>query len=212
MTTVLDHEFADVLVEREKNSRWDLLDQAADFIVARLDGGEYADLIFVCTHNSRRSQFAHAWAHVFAGVYGLTGIRCYSGGTEVTACNERTIASLERFGFQVQTNGGENPDYKLTYGGFTPASSPAISPVVCNSSLMTAHKVVDFAAFMCCSDADVKCPTVPGAAARYPLHYLDPKVADGTPEEVSRYDERCREIGRDMLLLMSEVSNRRKKA
>ncbi|MEM6771423.1 MAG: protein-tyrosine-phosphatase, partial [Bacteroidota bacterium] len=57
----------------------------------------------------------------------------------------------------------------------------------------------NFAAVMTCSDADENCPFIPGADVRIPLTYEDPKVADGTPEEATVYDERLREIGRELL-------------
>ena len=54
-------------------------------------------LNFICTHNSRRSQFSQLWASVAAHHYQVNAF-CYSGGVEVTACNERTVASLQRSG------------------------------------------------------------------------------------------------------------------
>ena len=56
---------------------------------------------------------------------------------------------------------------------------------------------------MTCSQADRGCPIVYGSAARFSTPYVDPKVSDGTPEEVGTYDERCAEIARDMLYVMS---------
>jgi len=56
---------------------------------------------------------------------------------------------------------------------------------------------------MTCGSADEACPVVPGAAARIALRYVDPKVADGTPEESQTYDARSREIARDLLYAFS---------
>ena len=58
---------------------------------------------------------------------------------------------------------------------------------------------------MTCSQADKNCPVVEGSTIRIPIHYEDPKVADNTPEETARYDERTEEIGREMFYLMSQV-------
>lgn len=198
----IDEQFSSVLVERQANVRWKQIDAAADYIATRLNAGKTVDLMFVCTHNSRRSQFAHVWAEVWARkTAGLEGVRCYSGGTEVTACNERTIGALERFGFEVESSGGENPNYRVKF-------SNNHEPVLCNSSLFAESGLTEFAAMMCCSDVDQKCPTVVGAEIRVPLHYEDPKSADDTDEESSRYDERCEQIGRDMMLLMHEAASR----
>ena len=68
---------------------------------------------FICTHNSRRSQFTQVWAKIISDYYGFN-INSFSGGTEVTNCNTRTIASFERMGFKVKNTAGENPHYELT--------------------------------------------------------------------------------------------------
>jgi hypothetical protein len=36
--------------------------------------------------------------------------------------------------------------------------------------------------------------------------YEDPKVADGTPDETARYDERAEQIGRDLAWVMAELA------
>jgi arsenate reductase len=46
---------------------------------------------------------------------------------------------------------------------------------------------------------------VQGATDRFSINYDDPKEADGTPAERTRYDERCRQIAREMFFLMSRV-------
>ena len=68
-------------------------------------------LNFICTHNSRRSQFSQLWCTVMSHFYTFP-VECFSGGTAVTACNERTVGSLKRFGFDIEsTNNEENPIY-----------------------------------------------------------------------------------------------------
>jgi hypothetical protein len=42
-----------------------------------------------------------------------------------------------------------------------------------------------------------------GAEDRFSLPYRDPKEADNTPEEASRYSERCRQIARELLYMAS---------
>jgi len=64
----------------------------------------------------------------------------------------------------------------------------------------------DFLAVMTCSDADAACPQVKGATKRFSLPYDDPKVFDGTAEEVFKYDERCQQIAREMFYLFSNVA------
>ena len=58
---------------------------------------------------------------------------------------------------------------------------------------------------MCCDDADAKCPIVPGATRRIPLHYQDPKVADDTPQQDVTYDRRSLQIAAEMYYLLQQV-------
>ncbi len=69
----------------------------------------------------------------------------------------------------------------------------------------------DFIALMCCSTADKSCPVVQGASSRFAIHYVDPKICDDTDEESFEYDERCREIAREMFYIMSKVNECLKK-
>ncbi|MBK7342042.1 MAG: hypothetical protein IPJ06_02325 [Saprospiraceae bacterium] len=82
--------------------RKEALDDLAGWISARLNDGQTnpVEVIFICTHNSRRSQISQAWLAALAARAGLDRIRSYSGGTEVTAFNIRAVKTLERAGFQ----------------------------------------------------------------------------------------------------------------
>ena len=82
------------------------------YIQSKLDVGHEVCLNFICTHNSRRSQFSHIWAQTAAQYYGIPA-RCFSGGVEITAFNERAVASLKRSGFMITSSQGENPKYTI---------------------------------------------------------------------------------------------------
>jgi len=71
-------------------------------------------LIFICTHNSRRSQFSQIWAQAAAYYYGIKA-HCYSGGVEVTAFNEKAVESIKRSGFKVKKEGEGNPQYSVFF-------------------------------------------------------------------------------------------------
>jgi arsenate reductase len=58
---------------------------------------------------------------------------------------------------------------------------------------------------MTCTQAEKNCPIVAGSSLRVGVHFEDPKVADDTPEEAAKYDERCQQICREMLYLFSQV-------
>ena len=65
-----------------------------------------------------------------------------------------------------------------------------------------------YIAMMCCADASEKCPVVFGSDTICLLHYEDPKVADNTPGEAAKYDERSLQIAREMFYVMSEVAKK----
>lgn len=159
-----------------------------------------AKLTFICTHNSRRSHLCQIWAATLAHYFGLEQVACFSGGTEATAFNPRAVAAIRRAGFRVEDPGGENPRYMIYF-------DEESDPLVCFSKTFDDpdNPQENFAAVMTCSDADRNCPFVPGASLRVTIPYVDPKQADGTPEETETYDERCRQIAAEMYYLMSEV-------
>lgn len=149
-------------------------------------------LHFICTHNSRRSQFAQIWAQALAFYFDVP-LQSYSGGVEVTAMNERAVASLQRAGFQVTSEGVGNPIYAFTISDHHPAIL-AFSKLYDHPSNPTDH----FAAIMTCSDADENCPFIPGTETRIPVRYQDPKVADDTPNEEATYDARSLQIAAEL--------------
>lgn len=173
------------------------LDMLADFVKERAASGANAELTFICTHNSRRSHLSQLWAATAAWYYALDHVRTHSGGTEATAFNPRAVAAVERAGFHVVKPSGKNPRYEV---GFTTDRNPE----VCWSKVYNnpANPRKDFCAVMTCSEADENCPIVFGALDRISLPYIDPKEADGTPEEAARYDERCLQIAAELFYVM----------
>ncbi len=171
-----------------------VLDPLVDYISQKLAAGGVARLVFICTHNSRRSHFGQVWAQVAALHFGVGPVECYSGGTETTACNPRTVSALERAGIRAkQITGGENPVILLQY-------ADGLNPIAAFSKVydQSPNPTRGFAAVMTCSQAEENCPFVAGAEKRFSVMYEDPKIADGTPEEVAVYDARCREIATEM--------------
>ncbi len=178
-----------------------LLKETAAALRDRSRQGQPVALTFICTHNSRRSHLAQLWAQAAAVCYGLTNVVTYSGGTEVAACNPRTVRALRRAGFSIATaTPGTNAVYLAQFAETQP-------PARLYSKVYSApeNPQRDFFAFFCCDQADASCPTVAGAARRISVPYVDPKLSDGTPEESRTYDERSRQIAREMFFLMAEV-------
>jgi hypothetical protein len=180
--------------------RKEKLEEMADYILLKMKASKPAKLLFICTHNSRRSHFAQIWTAVAAHYAGISTIGAYSGGTEVTAFNLRAVAALQRAGIITNQPQGKNPKYTL---GF----SRSAKPITCYSKRFDdpANPQRNFAAIMTCSEADADCPLVPGAELRVPLNYQDPKEWDNTPQEEALYDERCLQIATELFFMVNQV-------
>jgi protein-tyrosine-phosphatase len=177
------------------------LEEIAAFVTQKNQLGEKSKLIYICTHNSRRSHFGQIWAATAAAYYGIHNVESYSGGTESTAFNERSVASVKRAGFEVlKTTEGTNPIYHVKYDengkeivAFSKKYDDKVNPQN------------DFCAIMTCSSADKACPIVFGASLRVATQYEDPKAFDDTPDEAKMYDKRCKQIATETLYLFSKV-------
>lgn len=155
-------------------------------------------LNFICTHNSRRSQMAQAWAIAAAGYYKIKYIKAVSGGTEVTAFNSRAVRALSDQGFvlnmKVRTT---NPGYELLSG------EEVITEMY--SKTYQQATLEPFIAVMTCDHADRNCPLVTGAIERFSLPFTDPGYSDGAPDEAVVYRATADLIGLELLYLFSLI-------
>jgi hypothetical protein len=187
--------------DRIPEERRQRLREISRFVEQRVSAGAPARLTFICTHNSRRSHMSQIWAQTAAHAYGVPNVETFSGGTEATAFNPRAVAAIERAGFRVdRTRESDNPVYHVRFDDGSPPME-AFSKVYDKAP----NPTEDFAAVMTCSQADKNCPLVLGSAARIAIPYDDPKAFDGTDQEAAKYDERCRDIAREMLFVFAQV-------
>lgn len=179
-----------------------LLSKIAQFVSEKLAKGEAAKLVFICTHNSRRSHFGQVSAAIAAEYYGFKNVESYSGGTEATAFHPNAIQALRMLGFEISDDAAtSNPRYTLDFGGE--------KTIQCFSKRYNdaANPKEGFAAIMTCSDAEQNCPFIPGVSLRVGTTYLDPKASDGLPEQEATYSARFRQIATEMLYAFSLVKN-----
>jgi arsenate reductase len=179
------------------------LEKVADFVSIRTKRGGPARLIFICTHNSRRSQMGQIWAQAAAFYNEIPDVKTYSGGTEATAFNPNAVKAMKEAGFKISSKGKKNnPVYAVSYSDEDPAME-----VFSKKYNNKANPKDDFYAIMTCSDADENCPFIPGATMRIPITYQDPKVFDHTEKESEAYSERCYQIGLEMFYLFSTIKD-----
>jgi len=173
-----------------------------DYIKEKVSRGLSVNLTFICTHNSRRSHFGQVWAQIAAKHFGVKYVQTFSGGTEATACNPRTINALERAGCMILSDEKSvNPLYSISYADESPVLK-AFSKVFDDKE----NPQENFVAIMTCDSANEQCPLISGADLRLPVLYNDPKVSDDTVSEENTYDERCKQIATEMFWVFSDLS------
>ncbi len=177
------------------------LESISAYIAERVGNGESAHLTFICTHNARRSQMAQIWAQTAARFFRVPRVSAFSGGTEAGAFAPPAVSAIVRAGFRIeQCSKNDNPVYDVHPGNEIP-------PIRAFSKtfLDPANPGDGFCTVLTCSSADRDCPVISGADKRVLLPYEDPKSWDGTDRETAIYDERCREICREMGWLFARV-------
>lgn len=110
-------------------------------------------VLFLCTHNSARSQMAEGFLRAMAGDRFEAG----SAGTEKTSVNPLAIRAMAERGIDL--------------GGHT-------SKVYSDLSLPSWDYLITV-----CDDANERCPWVPGSVKRLHWSFPDPSRATGTEEE-----------------------------
>lgn len=198
----LTEKISQLAFEKIDTERIEALQPLIHFIQKKLSQDKTANLHFICTHNSRRSQLAQVWAQMMADHFGLK-IKCFSGGSETTEFHQNVVDTLVRVGFEIQKVDSQisvNPQYHVFY-------SKDINPILVFSKLISnpINPQSDFAAVMTCSQADENCPIVVGAENRIALRYDDPKLYDGTPLEAEKYEERSHQIASELFYVCNQL-------
>ncbi len=127
-------------------------------------------VLFLCTHNSCRSQMAEGIVNHFLS----QRVSAFSAGTEATTVNPRAIAIMAEIGIDISGHhskildefAGESFDYVITL----------------------------------CGDAFEKCPLFFGGVERLHIGFHDPSKATGTDEEVMADFRRVRDDIKTTLL------------
>lgn len=184
------------------NERKEILNKITQYIESKQKENKPTNLVYICTHNSRRSHFGQVWACVAANYYNIDDVNSYSGGTEATAFNMNAINALKRIGFDIKPiNNEKNSTYHLHF-------DENEKPIVCFSKVYDheTNPKQEFAAIMTCSDAEENCPFIPGTELKIGTTYNDPKEFDNTPLQDAKYDERCRQIALETFYVFSKLN------
>lgn len=183
------------------NDRKEKLTPLVNFVREKHQSTEEISLVFICTHNSRRSHFGQVMCAFAATYYGIPNVQTYSAGTEETAFHPNAIGALKTIGFKVeQLDQSTNSNYRINFS--ESVHSDCFSKTISHESLPKNQ----FAAIMTCSDAEQNCPFVPGAEKCIGITYEDPKAYDGTELQSAKYLERATQIATELFYVFSQLN------
>ena len=178
-----------------------ILNDLTEHIQLRITQNKKVSLVFICTHNSRRSHLAQVWAQSIAHHFLIKNVFCFSAGTEATSVYPVVIETLKDCGFKVNVKLDEdNPVYAIQF-------SDQRNPINCFSKTIEDKRnpQSEFSAVMTCAEANEYCPMVTGAEIRVPITYEDPKAYDNSPIQKEKYNERSIQIATEMYYVFSKV-------
>ena len=117
------------------------------------EAGERARVLFVCTHNSARSQMAESLLRHLAG----DRFEAHSAGTEATHVRPLAIRAMDEIGVDITGQESKTLERYL-------------------------EQPIDYVVTVC-DAANEACPFFPGAKNRLHWSFEDPSRAEGTEEE-----------------------------
>lgn len=130
-------------------------------------------VLFVCVHNSARSQMAEAWLKHLAG----DRFEAYSAGIEPGVLNPIVVAAMAEVGIDISGN-----------------KTKSIA------ELLAAGHQFDYAITVCDDAQAESCPIFPGAVQRLHWSIPDPHTVLGTVEEKLIFVRGIREQIRQLVL------------
>ena len=184
------------------DERKKLLLKISNGILEKYKKDGVANLNFICTHNSRRSQLGQIWGFFAANYFDLN-INSFSGGTEVTSFFRNTVKTLKKvgFSFNLENFSHQNPKYSISYEG-TSKSILGYSKRYDNEENKN-----PFIAITTCNNADTNCPFIPEASLRFHLPFVDPKSSDETDLQDATYLKTNQQIAAEIYYIFSEIKN-----
>lgn len=147
-------------------------------------------VVFLCTHNSRRSQYCEVWAKYFSSIYN-NKIKIFSAGVVKTKVHKQIYKSLERVGIGVDKNLSINTE------------TISISPF---SKTLTEIEEEKFISIMTCSDSEKTCPVDNRSLINLKLFYKDPKIYDNSSKEAEEYDKTSFMIACEINFILKNIN------
>ena len=194
-----DIKIVDMIFEMKvSNKRAIVLNEIVNYINKKRSENKISKLNFICTHNSRRSQFCQFWATFFSNYY---NIRCeaYSGGTVETEVYKSVVNNIRDYGFNISFKECNNPIYSIKFKNLN------LGNYFSKFYHDFENPKNEFAA-MTCSDAEKNCPFVEGSEVKFSLPYEDPKKYDTSKTEKNNYKNTSEKIASEMNYLFYKLN------
>lgn len=138
-------------------------------------------VLFVCIHNSARSQMAEAFLNKFGG----DALVAESAGFEPGKLNPNVVTVMQEVGIDISN--------KSTQGVF---------------DLFKQGKLYNAVITVCDAASAEGCPIFPGAVKRLGWSFPDPSSFTGTPEEILKQTRKVRdEIEQTILAFIEEAKH-----
>lgn len=119
-------------------------------------GGVKANVLFICVHNSARSQMAEAWLNQICGDF----FNAESAGLEPGTLNPLVVAAMQEIGVDISKN-----------------KTRAVFDV------FKTGKLFAYVITVCDETSAEKCPIFPGVTRRLHWSFPDPSTLVGTREQ-----------------------------
>lgn len=123
-------------------------------------------VLFVCVHNSARSQMAEAFVNNFAG----KNFIAESAGIEPGTLNQNVVKVMKEIGIDI--SGNKTKDV---------------------FEFLKAGKSFNYVITVCEREAAERCPIFPGVSKRLEWSFRDPSKLQGTQEEILENTRRIRD-------------------
>ncbi len=182
------------------DERKKLLRLLANYIKQNYVNKTASNIIFICTHNSRRSQLAQCWGYASSQYYDLKNINVFSGGTEVTSFNINALNAMKHSGFTI-----DQEDSKKKFCVIKVSEKDKGQKCYSKKYDSKDNPVKNFISIMTCIEADGLCPVLYGSDLKVSIPYKDPKTSDGTKDEFETYRKVCFEIAQELFYVMKKV-------
>lgn len=114
------------------------------------------NVLFVCIHNSARSQMAEVFLNQICGEF----FEAHSAGIEPGKLNPLVVEAMEEIGVDISGNKTKSV-----------------------SEFLKSGKKFDYVVTVCDETSAERCPIFPGVATRLHWGFSDPSTFQGTPEE-----------------------------